>query len=109
MGITLLTRTKLGLWSVMLYVAKWVVFIIGSLLPAKTGLTGIDIILQNPLPAFAQLIYFIFGLAAPILALIAVIRMKERSIFVLLVIPSLLTGLISILGMIMVVFFGMVP
>ena len=109
MGITLLTKTKLGLWSVILYVAKWLVFIIGALLPTQTGLTGVDIILQNPLPSLAQLIYFIFGLVAPVLALIAVIRMKERSILVLLIIPSMITGLISLLGIILVVFFGMVP
>jgi hypothetical protein len=106
MKITLLPKTKLGIWSILLSITNLILFVIGSVLPSQTGFTGLEIIIHNPVQTMITILILVLGFISPILALIAVIKKQERSIIVFLVIPTLLTNLLSAVGMILNVFFG---
>ena len=106
MKITLLPKTRLGIWSLVLTAVSWLLFVAGSLLPSKAGYSGLEILTQNPLQAIATVLILVAGITAPILALIAVIKKQERSILVFLVIPTIFTNLLMGVGVIMNVFFG---
>jgi len=106
MKITILPKTKLGIQSVWLMIAGFLLFIIGSVIPSKAGYSGLENIYQNPIQTVITVLILALGIAAPIIALIAVIKKKERSILVFIIIPTLLTGLLSVVGVILTVFFS---
>jgi len=106
MKLTFLPKTRLGIWSLVLTAASWILFIAGSLLPSKAGYSGLEIVNQNPLQAIATVLILAAGITAPIMGLIAVIKKQERSILVFLVIPTILTNIFMGIGVIMNVFFG---
>lgn len=106
MKITFLPQTKLGIWSVLLAIANLILFVIGSVLPSNEGFSGLENITQNPIQALITVLILVLGIAAPVMALIAVIKKQERSILVFLVIPTLLSNLLSVVGTILSVFFN---
>jgi len=106
MKITFLPKTKLGIWSVLLSIANLILFIIGSVLPSKAGFSGMDIVIHNPVQTMITILILVIGIISPILALIAVIKKQERSIIVFLIIPTLLANLLSVVGMILNIFFS---
>ena len=98
MKITLLPKTKLGKYSLIMMVLSWMLFIVGSLLPWKPDYSGFDIITQNPLQTIITVFIFIAGIITVITGLLSFIKHNERSILVLL---AILSGLYSMFG-----FFG---
>ena len=75
-------------------VVNFVLFVVASVLPSEPGYAGIEAIVRNPLQTVATVVILVIGILAPILALIAVIKKRERSVLVFLVIPTLLPNLI---------------
>ncbi|PKM45466.1 MAG: hypothetical protein CVV03_06620 [Firmicutes bacterium HGW-Firmicutes-8] len=73
-------------------------FVVGSVLPWKPSYSGFEIVIQNPLQAVITILMLAVGIATFSMALISVIKNKERSILAFL---AILLGLYSILG-----FFG---
>jgi hypothetical protein len=106
MKITVLPKTRLGIQSVWLAIAAFILFVIGSVIPSRTGYSGLEMVYQNPIQTVITILILALGIAAPIMALIAVIKKKERSILIFLIIPTLLTGLLSAVGVILTVFFS---
>ena len=98
MKITFLPKTSKGKWSVIMMVSSWILFVVGSVLPWKPGYSGFDFVIQNPLQAIISILLLAVGIATFCMALISVIKNKERSILVFL---AILLGLYNILG-----FFG---
>ena len=106
MKITILPKTKPGLWSILLSIAAFILFVVGSALPSRAGYSGLENIYHNPVHTIITVLILALGIVAPILALIAVIKKKERAILVFLVIPTLLTNLFTTVGVILNVFFA---
>ena len=88
----------MGRWAISLIAANLIIYSAGAVLPYKTGFTGIEAILQNPLQTIISIIAISAGLAAGICALIAVIRRQERSILVFLTLPALVMNGIALIG-----------
>lgn len=76
-------------------ISSWIMFAVGSVLPWKSGYSGFESVIQNPLQAVLTVLMLAFGIATFSMALISVIKNKERSILVSL---AILAGLYSILG-----------
>ncbi|MBU7006052.1 hypothetical protein [Phosphitispora fastidiosa] len=106
MKITFLPKTHLGKWSVAMMIASWVLFVVGSVLPSKTGYSGLEIIIQNPLQSIITILLLILGIVAFIMAVISVIRKQERSILVFLAIFLGLQSILGFFGMVVNLFFG---
>lgn len=104
--ISFLPRTILGKWSVIMMISSWFLFVVGSVLPWKTGYSGLEIAIQNPLQGVVTVLLLGFGVATVILAMISVIKKKERSILVLLAILSGLYSILAFVGSIANVFFN---
>ncbi|MHB1485681.1 MAG: hypothetical protein ACYCYI_13630 [Saccharofermentanales bacterium] len=100
MKITFLPKTNFGKWSVIITIAGWILFVVGSLIPSKPDYTGFDIITQNPMQSIITLLLLAAGLLAVIMGLISVIRKQERSILVFL---AILSGLYNIFGFVGVI------
>ena len=99
----------MGWWSMILMVVNFVLFVVASVLPSELGYAGFEAIVRNPLQAVATVVVLVVGILAPILALVAVIKKRERSVLVFLVIPSVLPNLISPVGVVLNLFCGVVP
>ena len=95
MKISILAKTRMGKQSIILMISSWVVFIVGSVLPWKPGYSGFEFVIHNPLQAILTVLMLSFGIATFSMALISVIKNRERSILVFL---AILAGLYSILG-----------
>ncbi len=106
MEITFLPKTDLGKWSVAMMIASWVLFIVGSVLPSKTGYSGFEIIIQNPLQSIITILLLTLGIVALIMALISVIKKQERSILVFLAILLGLQSILSFFGIVANLFFS---
>ena len=78
MKITILPKTKPGLWSILLSIAAFILFVVGSVLPSRAGYSGLENIYHNPVHTIITVLILALGIVAPILALIAVIKKKER-------------------------------
>ena len=104
--IIFLPRTRLGKWSIILTVVWFVLFVVGSVLPSKTGYSGFEIIIHNPLQTIITILLFGVSIATSITGLISVIKNKERSILVFFAIPSGLFNSIGFFGSILYVFFS---
>lgn len=100
MKINFLPKSHLGKWAVIMMISNFIIFIIGSVLPWKSGYSGFEIIMHNPLQGVITILMLIIGIATSGLALISVFKHKERSIMVYL---AIIFGLYSVLG-----FFGAV-
>jgi len=98
MEITLLPKTKLGKYSLIMMVLSWMLFIVGSLLPSKPDYSGLEIITQNPLQTIITVFIFLAGIITVITGLLSFIKYNERSVLVFL---AILSGLYSMFG-----FFG---
>jgi hypothetical protein len=98
MKITFLPRSALGRWAITLIAANLVIYSAGAVLPYKTGFTGFEAILQNPLQTIISFIALSAGLAAGICALIAVSKKQERSILVFLTLPALVMNGVALIG-----------
>ena len=88
---------------------NFVLFVVASVLPSEVGYSGFEAVVHNPLQAAATVVILVVGILAPVLALVAVVKKRERSILVFLVIPSLVPNLISPVGVILNLFFGLGP
>ena len=96
--ISFLPKSRLGKWAVIMMILNCALFVVGSVLPWKPGYSGFEIVIQNPLQAIITILMLAVGIATFSMALISVIKNKERSILAFL---AILLGLYSILG-----FFG---
>ena len=101
MKILSLPRTCAGRWAIGLFAAFIALAILGGVVSARSGNT---IEYPNPInsPLLGSVIYLMFAavIAAAVVGLIAVIRGKERSIFVFAAIPIgafFLTGAAALL------------
>lgn len=106
MEITLLSKTKLGTWSIIMMILNWLLFIAGSVFPWKSGFSGFEIVTQNPLQATITIIMLALGIATSSTGLTAVIKNKERSILVFLAILSGFYSIFGFFGSLATVFFG---
>jgi len=104
MKITFLPKSKIGLWALILAIVSPILFVIGSVIPSKSGYSGMEIVTQNPIHGILTLLMFAAALTSLILALISIIKKEERSILVFLVLPFGLYGLISFIGVIVNLF-----
>ena len=95
MKIKFLPKTRLGKWSVIMMISSWVVFVVGSVLPWKPGYSGFEFVIQNPIQGIITVLMLAVGIATSSMAIISVIKNKERSILVFL---AMLSGVYSILG-----------
>lgn len=80
MKIKLLPATRKAKAALILTLASIVLFVIGSVLPFETYYTGMEIIKHNPLQTIITIMIFAAGIGALVLALISVIKDKERSV-----------------------------
>lgn len=104
MKLTILPKTYSGKLAVILEIISIILFVVGSVLPSKLGYSGIDIIRNNPLQAIITVMIFAVGIGAAILGLTAVIKKKERSIIVFIVILTGLYNILSLVGVVIQVF-----
>lgn len=106
MKVTFLPETTQGKWSIIMMISSLFLFILGSILPWKEGYSGFEIIIQNPVQGILTVLMFAVGIATLLLALISIIKKKERSILVFLAIFAGLYSLLGLLGSILTVFFS---
>ncbi|RJE48806.1 MULTISPECIES: hypothetical protein [unclassified Dehalobacter] len=106
MRITILPKSKSGKKSFILVIVSWILFVVGSVLPYKEGYSGLELILNNPLQVVITVLIFAAGIAAAIIGMKAVIRNKERSILVFLVILIGVYYILSFCGVAVNVFFS---
>ena len=106
MKITLLPKTKLGKYSLIMMVLSWILFIVGSLLPWKPDYSGFEIIAQNPLQTIITVLIFLVGITTVITGLLSFIKHNERSILVFLAILSGLYSMFGFFGTILTIFFS---
>jgi hypothetical protein len=97
LNIRILPKTRMGKRSLIMMILIFVLFIVGSLLPWKPGYTGFEIVIQNPIQGIITILMLIMGIATFSMALISVIKNKERAVLAFL---AMLSGLYSILGFI---------
>lgn len=100
MKITFLPESKYGRMAVILMLINLFVFVTGSVLPWKDGFSGFEILSQNPLQAIITVTMFLIGIAVAVLAVVSIVKNKERSVLVFL---AVLAGVYSMIG-----FFGTV-
>lgn len=104
---TLLPKTKLGTWSIVLIVLMPAAIFIGSLLAdtlyasVHSGDTILKDIVIRPFIALTMLTGMAFGIAAFIIGMISIIRQKERAFLVYL---STVIGALLILFLIAEIF-----
>ncbi|WP_368293938.1 hypothetical protein [Dehalobacter sp. TBBPA1] len=106
MRITILPKSKSGRKSFILVIVSWILFVVGSVLPYKEGYSGLELISHNPLQVVITVLIFAAGIAAAIIGLKAVIRKKERSVLVFLVILIGVYYILSFCGVAVNVFFS---
>jgi hypothetical protein len=97
MNISILPKTRIGKRSVIMMILVLVLFIAGSLLPWKPGYSGFEIVIHNPIQGIITLLFFVIGIATLSMAVISIVKNKERSVLVFL---ATLAGLYSIIGFI---------
>jgi hypothetical protein len=95
MKISILAKTYMGKLSIIMMISSWVVFVVGSVLPWKPGYSGFEFVIHNPIQAILTVLMLVMGIATLSMALVSIIKNKERSILVFL---AILAGLYSILG-----------
>jgi hypothetical protein len=95
MKISIFAKTQMGKWSIIMMITSWVVFVVGSVLPWKPGYSGFEFVINNPLQAILTVLMLAFGIATFSMALISIIKNKERSILAFL---AIFAGVYSILG-----------
>lgn len=96
----------MGKWSVILMISNYVLFIIGSVLPWKSGYSGFEFIVHNPLQAFIMVLILAVGIAGASMGIISFKKNKELSILVILAIISGFYNLLGFLGSILNLFFN---
>ena len=92
MRVTILPKTLLGKWSVGLAVAFILLIILSGVL---TGLGGVG---PGPVGPIVGVAFGISGIAAFVTGLISIIKSKERSILVFLVVVVGVLALLFLLG-----------
>jgi len=102
MKITILPKTQLGLWAIIMMVVSFVLLIVGLMLPYRIGYIGTDIIVQNPFQAVITVLVLAIGITGFIMALISIIKKQERSIPVFL---AILLGIIYIVSLIVIMIY----
>ena len=105
MKVCFLPKTKSGKVSAFLFILSVVIFIVFSILPYKEGYTGMDIVVNNPLQFMATIFIFILGISASLLGIYSVIKNKEYSIIVFLIILAGLYNVVSLIGVIVNILF----
>lgn len=106
MKITLLPKARYGKFALALIILCFILFVIGSVLPWKEGYSGIQLLIHNLLQTILTILIFAAGIMAAVLGTIAVVKNKERSIIVYLVIIAGIFNMISFIGVILNVFSG---
>lgn len=106
MKITFLPKAKWGKWSLIMMVISWIFFVMGSVLPWKSGYSGFEIISQNPLQSIITVLILVAGCITFIAGFMSVVKNKERSVLVLLAILSGLYSMLGFLGSIVTIFFS---